>query len=90
MKLFVWAAGNDINVHAEFQIIFEHRYLWTINLVSEFLEFCTQNLPRKSEFGQAHCEEWFKRIHTKFILNFWTFLPVYTNFEVWNDFWELK
>jgi hypothetical protein len=24
----------------------------------------------KSKFGQAHCEEWFKRCPTKFILNF--------------------
>jgi hypothetical protein len=25
-------------------------------------------LLHKSEFGQTHCEEWFKRIHTKIIL----------------------
>jgi hypothetical protein len=27
-----------------------------------------QNLLYKSEFGQAHCEKWFKRSPTKFIL----------------------
>jgi hypothetical protein len=57
-----------MDMYAKFQIISKHRYLQTINLVSEFLEFCAKILPRKSEFGQAHCEEWFKRIHTKFIL----------------------
>jgi hypothetical protein len=31
-----------MNMHAKFQIIFKHRYLLTINLVSEFLEFCTK------------------------------------------------
>ena len=29
-------------MHAKFQIKFKHRYLRTINLVSEFLEFCTK------------------------------------------------
>jgi hypothetical protein len=42
MKLFVWATGNDMNVHEKIQIICKHRYLWTINLVSEFLELCTK------------------------------------------------
>jgi hypothetical protein len=30
-----------MNMYAKFQIIFKHRYLLTINLVSRFLEFCT-------------------------------------------------
>jgi hypothetical protein len=30
-----------MNMYAKFQIIFKHRYLLTINLVSGFLEFCT-------------------------------------------------
>jgi hypothetical protein len=30
-----------MNMHANIQIICTHRYLRTINLVSEFLEFCT-------------------------------------------------
>jgi hypothetical protein len=42
MKLFVWAIGDDMNLRGEFQIICKHRYLWTINLVFEFLEFCTK------------------------------------------------
>jgi hypothetical protein len=29
-----------------------------------------KNLPHKSEFGQAHCVEWFNIIHTKFTLPF--------------------
>jgi hypothetical protein len=31
-----------MNVHAKFQIICTHRYLRAINLISEFLEFCTK------------------------------------------------
>ncbi len=42
MELFASAIGDDMKVHAKFQIICKHRYLWTINLVSEFLEFCTK------------------------------------------------
>jgi hypothetical protein len=34
------------------------------------LEILCHKIQFKSEFGQAHCEEWFKRIHTKFILIF--------------------
>jgi hypothetical protein len=49
-----------------------------------------KNLLHKSEFGQSHCEEWFKRIHTKFICNFWTFLQVSTNFESLPYFLEFK
>jgi hypothetical protein len=56
-----------MKMHAKFQIICKHRYLQTILLVSEFLEFLYKNLLHKGEFGQAHCEEWFKRIYTKFI-----------------------
>jgi hypothetical protein len=66
MKLFVWATGDDMNMCTKFQIMFKHRYLWTIILVSEILEFLYKNLLHKSEFGQAYCEEWFKRIHTSF------------------------
>jgi hypothetical protein len=42
MKFFAWATGDDMIMHAKFQINFKHRYLWTINLVSGFLEFCTK------------------------------------------------
>jgi hypothetical protein len=38
----------------------------------------------KSEFGQAHCEEWFKRIHTKFISKF---LDTPTSFY---EFWKFE
>jgi hypothetical protein len=54
-----------MDMYAKFQINCKHRYLRTINLVSGFLEFCTKILPCKNELGQAHREEWFKRIHTK-------------------------
>jgi hypothetical protein len=30
-----------MDMYAKFQIIFKHRYLRTINLVSGFLKFCT-------------------------------------------------
>jgi hypothetical protein len=42
MKLFVWSTGNDMKVHEKFHIIYNHRYVWTINLTSKFLEFCTK------------------------------------------------
>jgi hypothetical protein len=42
MKLFVWSEGDDMNMYEKFQIIYKHRYLWTINLVLGFLEFCTK------------------------------------------------
>jgi hypothetical protein len=42
MKLFVWATGDDMDMYAKFQINRKHRYLWTINLVFGFLEFCTK------------------------------------------------
>jgi hypothetical protein len=41
MKLFVSSTGDDMDMYAKFHIIFNHRYLRTINLFSEFLEFCT-------------------------------------------------
>jgi hypothetical protein len=42
MKPFVWATGDDMDMYAKFQNNCKHRYLWTINLVSGFLEFCTK------------------------------------------------
>jgi hypothetical protein len=42
MKLFLWATGDDMDIYAKFQINCKHRYLWTINLVSGFLEFCAK------------------------------------------------
>jgi hypothetical protein len=30
-----------MNIHEKFQIIYKYRYLRKINLVSEFLQFCT-------------------------------------------------
>jgi hypothetical protein len=86
MKLFVWATGNDMNMYAKFQIIFKYRHLWTINLVSEFLEFCTKIYCMKVSLvkptvksGSRGC------IQNLFCKNkFWTFLQVSTNF------WSLK
>jgi hypothetical protein len=50
-----------------------------------------KKLLYKSEFGQAHCIEWFKNIHTKFNL---PFLDIPTSFyeflEVCPIFWELN
>jgi hypothetical protein len=41
MKFFVCATGDDMKVHEKIQIICKNINLWTINLVSGFLEFCT-------------------------------------------------
>jgi hypothetical protein len=43
-----------------------------------------KSLLHKSEFGQTHCEEWFKRSPTKFILKF---LDTPTNFY---EFWKFE
>jgi hypothetical protein len=41
MELFVQATDHEINMHAKIQYLILHRFLQTIILVSEFLEFCT-------------------------------------------------
>jgi hypothetical protein len=43
-----------------------------------------KKLLHKREFDQAHCEKWFKRIHTKFILQF---LNIPTSFY---EFWKFE
>jgi hypothetical protein len=43
-----------------------------------------KSLLHKSEFGQTHCEEWFKRSPKKFILKF---LDTPTNFY---EFWKFE
>jgi hypothetical protein len=43
-----------------------------------------KNLLHKREFDQAHYEKWFKRIHTKFILQF---LNIPTSFY---KFWKFE
>jgi hypothetical protein len=42
------------------------------------------------EFGQAHCVGLFKRVHTKFILQFWTFLQFSIKFGSLNYFLLFK
>jgi hypothetical protein len=32
------------------------------------IDICEQLIAGKRELGQTHCEEWFKRIHTKISL----------------------
>jgi hypothetical protein len=52
-----------------------------------------KKLLHKSEFDQAHYEEWFKRSPTNLFYNFWTLLPVSTNFgnlEQFLEFIQLK
>jgi hypothetical protein len=43
--------------------IFVNKYscIWVLTILYK-------KLLHKSEFGQAHCVEWFNGIHTKFIL----------------------
>jgi hypothetical protein len=41
MKIFVWATNNYMNMHEIIKNIWNHRYLQTIILVSEFLKFDT-------------------------------------------------
>ncbi len=70
MKLFLWATGNDMNMHAKFQIIRKHRYLWTINLVSEFLEFCTKIYRAKVSSDKPTEKSGPKGLIQNFVWNF--------------------
>jgi hypothetical protein len=49
-----------------------------------------KKLLHKSEFGQAHYEEWFKRSPTKLFCNFCTLLQVSTNFGSLKQFLKFK
>jgi hypothetical protein len=49
-----------------------------------------KKLLHKSEFGQAHCEEWFKKTPTNFILYFWTLVQVSMNFGSLKQFMQFK
>jgi hypothetical protein len=88
MTLFVWATGKDMNMHAKFQIICKHRYLWTINLVSEFLQFFTKIYRAiwSSPLWRAVQED----SHKTYFANFGHSYKFLWIFEVWNDFWNLK
>jgi hypothetical protein len=48
------------------------------------------NLLYKSEFGQAHCEEWSRGVEQNLFCNFWTFLQVSTNFGSLKQFLKFK
>jgi hypothetical protein len=90
MKNFVWATGNDMNMYAKFQIIFTHRHLWTINLVSEFLEFCTKIYYVKVSLVKPIVKSGSRGLIQNLFCKFWTFLQVSTNFGIWNNFCYLK
>jgi hypothetical protein len=50
-----------------------------------------KNLLYKSEFGQAHCIEWFKSINTKFTLPFLNNPTSFYKFlKVCTIFWDLN
>jgi hypothetical protein len=72
-----------MNMHAKFQIICKHRYLWTINLVSEFWEFCTKIYHAKVSLVQ---EDSYK-IYFLIFEHSYKFLWI---LEVWNNFCYLK
>jgi hypothetical protein len=90
MKLFVWATGDDMNMHAKFQIIYKHRYLWTINLISEFLEFCTKIYCAKVSLVKPTVKSSSRRFIQNLFCKFWTFLQVSTNFGRLKQFLEFK
>jgi hypothetical protein len=48
---FLWATNTDMNMHANIQNIYKHKYLWTITLVSELLEFLYNKIQHKCEVG---------------------------------------
>jgi hypothetical protein len=65
-----------MNIHEKFQIFVNNYFSIRV------LGILYKNILHKSEFGQAHCEECFKRSPTKFILNF---LDTPTSFY---EFWK--
>jgi hypothetical protein len=80
MKLFLWATGNDMDMYAKFQIICKHSYLWTINLVSGFLEFCTIIYYVKVSLVKPTVKSGSRGFVQNLFCKFWTFLQVSTNF----------
>jgi hypothetical protein len=65
MKLFLWATGDDMDMYEKFQINCKYRYLWTINLVFGFLEFCTKIYCAKVSLVKPNVKsdsKWFIKI----------------------------
>jgi hypothetical protein len=69
-----------MNMHTKFQIICKNRYLWTINLVSGFLEFCTIIYCVKVSLVKSTVKSGSKGFIQNLFCKFWTFLQVSTNF----------
>jgi hypothetical protein len=69
-----------MNMHAKFQIICKHRYLWTINSVSEFLKFCTKIYHVKVSLVKPTVKSGSRGFIQNLFCNFWTFLQVSMNF----------
>jgi hypothetical protein len=90
MKLFVWATGDDMNMYAKFHIICKHRYLWTINLVSGFLEFCTKIYCVKVSLVKPTVKSGSRGFIQNLFCNFWTFLQVSMNFGILKQFLLFK
>jgi hypothetical protein len=80
MKLFVWVTGDDKNMHAKFQIICKRRYLWKINLVSEFLEFCTKIYRTKVSLVKPTVKSGSREFIQNLFCKILTFLQVSMNF----------
>jgi hypothetical protein len=67
-------------MYAKCQIICEHRYLWTINLVSRFLEFCTKIYCVKVSLVNPTVKSGSRGFIQNLFCKFWTFLQVSMNF----------
>jgi hypothetical protein len=69
-----------MNMHAKFQIIFKHRYLLTINLVSKFLEFCTKIFCANMGLVKTTVKSGSRGFIQNLVCKIWTFLQVSTDF----------
>jgi hypothetical protein len=59
-----------MDMYAKFQINFKHRYLWTINLVSGFLEFCTKIYRSKVSLDKPTVKSGSKGFIQNLVCNF--------------------
>jgi hypothetical protein len=79
-----------MKVHAKVKIVCKHRHLWTINLVSELLEFYTKICYAKVSLVKPTVKSGSKGFIQNLFCKFWAFLQVSMNFWSLNYFLGIK
>jgi hypothetical protein len=77
-------------MHAKIQSIIKYRYLQTIILVSECLQFCTRNYCIKVRLVKPTVQSGSRVFIQNFVCNFWTLLQVFMNFGSLQSFLGIK